>query len=580
MKSLSLSKYLYIILFFFFNLNLLAEEPIDIWKKKQSSNENQKTLKLETIEKVNSNTIFENNKKNKNTSLIEASEKVEVVKGLYGIFDPAENGLDLNIWSNTNGNEIKNIFSRINKIKLSSSAESLFTDIIMTRAYSPQNNISEKDFLNLKIEWLIKNRKDNLIEEFLNKNENFPNKKKVIQYLVDNNIAKANLTNGCKKAEFINKEIKDAYLEKFKIYCLIFNNKKNEAQLIFDILKEQNLSDKFFNDKINFLLGISKNTNKEIKDDNLLNFYLSSITTKNFNYEPNKKTNRFIWEYLNAANLIKVADINDKVKINALEIAAKNNSLNKAKIFEIYKRKSFDINSLINAEKIYQSLDGVEARALIYQKFLLSESVESKIKLLVLLKDIFKKDGLSNIYTEFMSNKLKEINKNDIPDSYMEVVARNIISEDEFKLGKIKYDDKILHKSRVIRHYTEGDVPLKKTQKDLENIYKKIKRSREYFFSAKDLVLVESLESDGFKIPKEIKYEEIAKKYNVPKTLLLLEKNQEIGLMALKFVEIIGEVEVYDLDPETIYFITNILDRAKLIKFRNRIIIEALPSRS
>ena len=222
----------------------------------------------------------------------------------------------------------------------------------------------------------------------------------------------------------------------------------------------------------------------------------------------------------------------------------------------------------------------MEARALIYQKFLLSESVESKIKLLVLLKDIFKKDGLSNIYTEFMSNKLKEINKNDIPDSYMEVVARNIISEDEFKLGKIKYDDKILHKSRVIRHYTEGDVPLKKTQKDLENIYKKIKRSREYFFSAKDLVLVESLESDGFKIPKEIKYEEIAKKYNVPKTLLLLEKNQEIGLMALKFVEIIGEVEVYDLDPETIYFITNILDRAKLIKFRNRIIIEALPSRS
>ena len=168
---------------------------------------------------------------------------------------------------------------------------------------------------------------------------------------------------------------------------------------------------------------------------------------------------------MNAANLIKVADINDKVKINALEIAAKNNSLNKEKIFEIYKRKSFDINSLINAEKIYQSLDGVEARALIYQKFLLSESVESKIKLLVLLKDIFKKDGLSNIYTEFMSNKLKEINKNDIPDSYMEVVARNIISEDEFKLGKIKYDDKILHKSRVIRHYTEGDVPLKKTQK-------------------------------------------------------------------------------------------------------------------
>ena len=35
-----------------------------------------------------------------------------------------------------------------------------------------------------------------------------------------------------------------------------------------------------------------------------------------------------------------------------------------------------------------------------------------------------------------------------------------------------------------------------------------------------------------------------------------------------KFVEIIGEDEISILDPETIYFITNILNKAKLIKFR------------
>ena len=46
---------------------------------------------------------------------------------------------------------------------------------------------------------------------------------------------------GCEKANFIGKEIKDPYLEKFKIYCLIFNN-KNQAQLLHDILKEQNQS--------------------------------------------------------------------------------------------------------------------------------------------------------------------------------------------------------------------------------------------------------------------------------------------------------------------------------------------------
>ena len=47
-------------------------------------------------------------------------------------------------------------------------------------------------------------------------------------------------------------------------------------------------------------------------------------------------------------------------------------------------------------------------------------------------------------------------------------------------------------------------------------------------------------------------------------------KNQEIGLLALKFVEIIGEDEISDLDPETVYFITHILNKAKLTRFRDQ----------
>ena len=84
---------------------------------------------------------------------------------------------------------------------------------------------------------------------------------------------------------------------------------------------------------------------------------------------------------------------------------------------------------------------------------------------------------------------------------------------------------------------------------------------------------------DGVKIPKEIKYKKVSEKYSIPENLLKLQEDNEIGLLALKFVEILGEDEVYDLDPETIYFITNILNRAKLIKFRNKIIAVALPSR-
>ena len=483
------------------------------------------------------------------------------------------------MWKNTDGKEIKNTIARINKLKLSKSAENLLINTLMSYSYSPKN-MSDEEFLNIKINWLMKNNKDEVLEEFLNKNDSFYNKKKVIQYLVDKNIAKANLKEGCEKVNYISKDIKDSYLEKFKIYCLIFNDKKNQAQLLFDILREQKLSNNFFNDKINFLLGIKDRTDQKIKDDNLLNFYLSSITVDSFKYEPNSKTSKVIWEYLNSANLIQIEDIGNKEKISSLEIAANKGTLDKSKIYEIYSKKPFDLNSLINAENIHQNLDGIDSRSLIYQKFLLSDNVENKINLLILLDNLFKKDKLTNINKKFMSEQLKELNFDDIPDEYKNFVKKNIISEIEYMLGRIKYDDKILHRSRVLRFYTEKNTSKQKAQKDLDNIFKKIKKNKKYFFSAKDLVLVEALEVDGLKIPKEIKHREISKKYDIPKSLRDLVEKGEVGLLALKFVEIIGEDKLSNLGPETVYFITNILNKAGLLQFRNEVIISSLPSRT
>ena len=111
-----------------------------------------------------------------------------------------------------------------------------------------------------------------------------------MQFLVDENIAKGNIQEGCKKIKFIDAKIKDAYLEKFKIYCLVFNDKKSEARLLLDLLREQKQSDNFYDDKINFLLGLTERTTNKINEKNLLNFYLSSITTKEFKFTPNKNT--------------------------------------------------------------------------------------------------------------------------------------------------------------------------------------------------------------------------------------------------------------------------------------------------
>ena len=47
----------------------------------------------------------------------------------------------------------------------------------------------------------------------------------------------------------------------------------------------------------------------------------------------------------------------------------------------------------------------------------------------------------------------------------------------------------------------------------------------------------------------------------------------------LKLVEIIGSDEVKNLDPETLYFIVNLLNKAKIKKIRNEILNLTLPLR-
>ena len=97
---------------------------------------------------------------------------------------------------------------------------------------------------------------------------------------------------------------------------------------MLDLLREQKQSDKFYDDKINFLLGVTNKTAKKINENHLLNFYLSSITIKNFNFKPNKNTKEVIWKYLNASNLIKLEDASDKERLRELETAANQNHLN------------------------------------------------------------------------------------------------------------------------------------------------------------------------------------------------------------------------------------------------------------
>ena len=557
---------------------LLGEEKIDIWNNKKNTAPNSQSQENQQIKKV---LDLEPTQKIKAVEKIEIEESSNIQteeKNVYGIYEPANFNFSLNMWSTTKAEDFRSSLKRLDKIKLSRSSNEILEAILFSFSYPPQG-MSEKEFVELKVNWLIQNDRVNLIESFLKQNEQFESKSKAVQYLVDTKIASGNIKESCENIKFIDAKVKDAYLEKFKIYCLVFNKKKPEAQLLLDLLREQKQSSKFYDDKINFLLGVTDTTSKKVNEKNLLNFYLSSITIADFKYEPTNKTKTEIWKYLGAANLIKFDDASDKEKLKELERAASNDQLDKNKIFEIYKQIPFNLNTLMNAKNNYQTLNESDARALIYQKYLLAESNEAKIEYLFLLEELFKKEDLSKIYSKFLSNRIEEIGIENLPEEYREAASKKVLSEEDLLLGKVKYNDKILHQSKILKYYVEGENK-KKIQKDIDKIFKKITKNKKYFISAKDLALADTLITDGFSLPSNFKYNELAEKFNVPKNLLQLIENDQKAFLALKIVEIIGEDEPYQLDPETIYFVTNLLNKMNLVIIRNKVLNSALPLRT
>ena len=80
------------------------------------------------------------------------SQEIKIV----GLYDPEDNGLDINMWSNSNGDQLKNIFVKLNKLNLSEDANEIIKITLFTNSYYPKNNITEKEFLKFKSNWLNK----------------------------------------------------------------------------------------------------------------------------------------------------------------------------------------------------------------------------------------------------------------------------------------------------------------------------------------------------------------------------------------------------------------------------------------
>jgi hypothetical protein len=583
MKILKLlnKKNLSIVIFSLFSFSSFAEDkPVDIWniEKQEVETISEENLSIENKQVVSESSVYKmQSDKNEDSIKLDQELTSKTIK-IAGLYDPQEYGLDINMWSNSDGSTLKKLFNNIDKYELSKDASEILNISLLTNAYYPNQNITDQEFLNFKTKWLIKNSNLDLIEEYLIKNQVTNIHPELMRYMVDRYLSQSDVKKSCEIFSKIKEPLEDEYLSKFNLYCLINYGKNEEAQLILDLKKELGFSDEYFENKINYLLGYIDEVNKEISENSILDFHLAHRTNPEFTFEPNKDTPKLIWKYLSSSNLLyKIQDveISDIEKISTIEKATHDKIYSEEELFEFYKRFQFNINQLLNTKESYKSLSSIEGKALVYQRLLLTEEPKLKLELMKILKDIFKSEGIEDAFDEELRKYLKQIDETEVPSNFT-TFYNQYIKSDETINKKIKYNNKILHQSKLV-NYFNGDYAKSKIEEDLDKFLKKIKKDKEYFLSKKDIIFLEALKSDGIEISK--KYENLYKvnKSEMPSDIQKMLDNKEIGAALLRVIEVIGPEKIENIDDDTVYFIINTLNQLNTDSIRNKLLLKVLP---
>ena len=581
LKLLNKKYFSIIIIFLLSSVNVIAEDqPIDIWNiDKKAIETTSEAISSNEITGVTAESNIYNMQADKKKGSIKldqelASKEIKIV----GLYDPADYGLSMDMWSNSDGLILKKLFKNIDNFDLSGDASEILNIALLTNTYYPNKNITEEEFLKFKSNWMIKESNLELIEQFLIKNRATNLHPELMKYVVDKYLSQSDVKKSCEIFSKIKEPLENEYLTKFNLYCLINYGKNEEAQLILDLQKELGFKDDYFENKINYLFGYIDEANKDISESSILDFHLAHRTNPEFEFEPKKETPKLIWKYLSASNLlfnIQDIEITDIDKISTIEKATHDKNYSEKELFDFYKKFQFTINQLLNAKQSYKSLASIEGKALIYQRVLLAEEPKLKIELIKILKDIFESEGIGNAFDVELKNFLKQIDIEDVPSNFTTFYNEHK-NDKEIINKKIKYNNKILHQSKLV-NYFNGDYAKSKIEEDLNKYLKKIKKNKKYFLSKKDIIFLEALKSDGIQISK--KYDDLYKvnQSEMPADIQAMIDNKEIGAALLRVIEVIGPERIEDIDEDTVYFIINTLNQLNVDSIRNKLLLKVLP---
>ena len=197
------------------------------------------------------------------------------------------------------------------------------------------------------------------------------------------------------------------------------------------------------------------------------------------------------------------------------------------------------------------------------------------MNILKFLKELFTKDNYPNAFDEELKKLLKKIDPNEVP-SNLTTFYFDSLQETRSKRKDVKYNKDILHQSKLV-NYFNGDFAKSKIEKDLDNFLKKIKKNKKYYLSTKDIILIESLKSDGIEISK--KYEDLYEinETEMPTDIQVMINNNDVGSTLLRIIEVIGQDDLELLDEDTLFFIIDALNQLDIDYIRNKILLKVLP---
>ena len=146
LKSLNKKNFLILFFLFFTSVASAEEKPVDIWnidkkeiEEKNTTNNSEISNGENILQESIEPSVFGMQNQNQK-SIINLDEKFDAKEiKIIGLYDPEDYGLNVDMWSYSDGDQLKNLFTKLNKMDLSDDAIEIVSTCLLYTSPSPRD---------------------------------------------------------------------------------------------------------------------------------------------------------------------------------------------------------------------------------------------------------------------------------------------------------------------------------------------------------------------------------------------------------------------------------------------------------